>query len=213
MGRFVLSPWQYLPSVQCQYSVRRPNLQQPHSETKEILVLIIIQWRVTTNTLCWWVLERSLNSSCSEADPHLCIPSAGRATARKQDQKRASDINTTTSVCSVAQFLLVFFFCLIFDLCSRFSRLFSTSWKSKPLWKVELIIAQKPLEDLIVIRFLHYSCHPLSITSCNHPWALACFSLKFSFRFYNFRSIIPLSKSKLKVSHLALHPQSWVCSF
>lgn len=146
--------WQCLPSIQCQYAVCTPNLRQPKSETKVIVVLIINQWRVTTNTLCWWVPERSLNSSCSEADPHLCTPSAGRATARKQDRKRASDINTTTSVCSVAQFLLDIFLSDFWLMFQFFFCLFSTSLKSKPLWKVVLIIAQKLLEDLIALRFL-----------------------------------------------------------
>lgn len=194
-----------------------PNLRQPKSETKVVLVLIINQWRVTTNTLCWWVLERSLNSSCSEADPHLCTPSAGRATARKQDRKRASDINSTTSVCSVAQFLLDIFL-------SDFWLMFQFFLSVFNIMKIEASLescahnSTKTIGRLNCIKIPFFTVvvlfpSPFATIHYDESWALACFSLNFYFHFSNFRSIIPQSTSKLKVSHLSLHPLSWVCSF
>lgn len=156
-----------------------------------IFVFTINQWRVRANTLCWRVLERSLNSSCSEADPHLCIPSAGRSTAGKQNWRRALDTNTTTSVCSVAEFHLevffIFFFVWLLTYVPEFSVCFHHHEIQKPLWKVGKLESKKKklMRDLIARRCLHYSCRPLSITSrdipYNESWASACFPLKLPF--------------------------------
>lgn len=59
-----------------------------------------------------------------------------------------------------------------------------------------LIIAQKLLEDF-AMRFLHYSCRPLSITSCDHPlgWVMLFTWILFSL-------------SKFQIYHSPIHKQA-----
>lgn len=104
-------------------------------ETKVIFIIMINQWRVMTQTLCWSALECSLNSSRAEADPQLFFHLLG---GQQQGNQTEGGLQISIPP-SVAPFHLDGFRLVwIFDLRSRFYRLFSPSWNSKPLWKIVL---------------------------------------------------------------------------